>query len=176
MVSNEIKQAFKREKIHRWDHVKIRFSWINEEEAVVKTYLSAYALHADWHGECEHCPENDAEIFDIQIGTSEIPNEAVPGFRFEELMELIENTWRRKKRGPGVSADIAGQKFGRLTAIRPTEERKHGSVVWECKCNCECGNTKFVPRGSLISGCTRSCGCLNRKSKRSRAGSKEVTV
>lgn len=53
--------------------------------------------------------------------------------------------------------DLTGQKFGKLTAIRPTEERKFGSVVWECKC--DCGNTVFVPRASLISGNSKSCGC-----------------
>lgn len=56
--------------------------------------------------------------------------------------------------------DITGQRFGKLTAIRPTEERKDGSVVWECRC--ECGNTCYVSIHSLVTGDTRSCGCLKR--------------
>lgn len=177
MLSNEIKQAFEREKNHRWDQVKIRFSWINMEDAVANLYLSMRDLYVDWMGDCMLSPPNDAEIFDIQIGTAKIPNEATGGFQFIELMELIEKTWKWKKRGRKkgyVSTDIAGQKFGRLTAVRPTGERKRGYVVWECRC--DCGNTKSVLRGNLVSGNTKSCGCLSRESKRSRTGSKEVTA
>ena len=54
--------------------------------------------------------------------------------------------------------DITGQRFGRLMAIRPTDERKRGSILWECKC--ECGNTKFVPANQLRAGIVKSCGCL----------------
>ena len=57
-----------------------------------------------------------------------------------------------------LSRDLTGKKFGRLTAIRDTKKRRHGTVVWECKC--DCGNTTEVPSGSLISGGTKSCGCL----------------
>lgn len=54
--------------------------------------------------------------------------------------------------------DITGQRFGKLTAIRDTEERKHGSIVWECRC--DCGATVMVAGTTLRSGKTRSCGCL----------------
>lgn len=65
--------------------------------------------------------------------------------------------------------DLTGQKFGRLTAVRPTMERKRGYVVWEC--HCDCGNTAFVPSGWLLSGSLQSCGCL----KRERVGVKNLT-
>lgn len=35
-----------------------------------------------------------------------------------------------------TSKDISGQVFGTLTAIRPTDNRKNGSVVWLCQCAC----------------------------------------
>ena len=57
-------------------------------------------------------------------------------------------------------ADLTGQRFGRLTAVRPTEERSGRSVVWECVC--DCGNTAFVAAGRLKSGDTKSCGCVKR--------------
>ena len=60
-----------------------------------------------------------------------------------------------------VRVDFTGQKFGRLTAVRPTEERRGGNVVWECLC--DCGNTTFVSTTSLRSGNTRSCGCLHKE-------------
>ena len=53
--------------------------------------------------------------------------------------------------------DLAGQRFGMLTAVEPTEERRYGSVVWRCRC--DCGNEKFVAAGNLVSGGVKSCGC-----------------
>lgn len=55
--------------------------------------------------------------------------------------------------------DIHGQQFGRLTAIEPTSERKHGSIIWHCKC--QCGNDYYVSAELLLSGNTKSCGCLH---------------
>lgn len=54
--------------------------------------------------------------------------------------------------------DIAGQKFGRLTAVKRVGKDKHGHALWECEC--ECGNKTLVPLNALHSGNTRSCGCL----------------
>ena len=68
--------------------------------------------------------------------------------------------------------DITNQTFGRLTAIRPTAERKGGCVVWEC--SCECGNTAFVTAKSLRSGNTQSCGCLHKDTIRKNF-SKDIT-
>ena len=56
--------------------------------------------------------------------------------------------------------DITGQKFGRLTAIEPTDKRSFGSVVWKCKCSC--GATVYAPVKALKSGNIKSCGCLHR--------------
>lgn len=51
-----------------------------------------------------------------------------------------------------------GQKYGRLSVIRETDQRKRGAVLWECRC--DCGNTVYVGTHSLKSGNTKSCGCL----------------
>lgn len=32
--------------------------------------------------------------------------------------------------------DITGQRFGRLTAIQPTQQRVRGAVIWQFKCDC----------------------------------------
>ena len=56
--------------------------------------------------------------------------------------------------------NIAGQSFGRLTAISPTTKRaSDGGVIWRCQC--ECGNICFVRAASLNAG-QASCGCLIR--------------
>lgn len=60
--------------------------------------------------------------------------------------------------------DITGQRFGRLTAVQPTDQRdSSGSVVWEC--HCECGNVVFYSVKRLMIGRTQSCGCLFQESR-----------
>lgn len=51
-----------------------------------------------------------------------------------------------------------GEKFGRLTAIRPDEKRR-----WVFKC--DCGTEKRINRFNVLRGTTRSCGCLLHESQ-----------
>jgi very-short-patch-repair endonuclease len=61
----------------------------------------------------------------------------------------------------GKPMDIAGERFGLLVAIEPTNQRSsNGSVIWECLC--DCGNTTYVALGQLIRGHTLSCGCRHK--------------
>lgn len=57
--------------------------------------------------------------------------------------------------------NLIGQRFGRLTVIEKTAERKHGNIVW--KCLCDCGNEHFAYTNLLTSGDCQSCGCLHRE-------------
>ena len=57
------------------------------------------------------------------------------------------------------SKDITNQRFGKLIALEPTQERKHGSVVW--KCQCDCGNIHYTTAELLLRGTTQSCGCTH---------------
>lgn len=52
--------------------------------------------------------------------------------------------------------DMTGQRFGQLTVIRQTKQRKHGFVRWLCQC--DCGKTKIIMGHSLRSGQSKSCG------------------
>lgn len=63
--------------------------------------------------------------------------------------------------------DITGQRFGKLVALRPTEERKHGGVVWECQC--DCGNIVKATKEHLRVGDAKSCGCLRNEIKPEKA-------
>lgn len=66
---------------------------------------------------------------------------------------------RKKQKG---MVNIAGQKYGRLTALYPTEDRdKKGSVYWHCRCTC--GNEIDVSEDRLVHGTYRSCGCLRKE-------------
>ena len=55
--------------------------------------------------------------------------------------------------------DLTGQRFGKLVAVRPTNERKHTSVVWECRC--DCGNVCLATQNMLSRGYKKSCGCMH---------------
>ena len=58
---------------------------------------------------------------------------------------------------------IEGKRFGRLVAVRPTDQRISCSIVWECIC--DCGNTVHVRSRNLLAGDTQSCGCLKSESE-----------
>ena len=53
--------------------------------------------------------------------------------------------------------DISGKRFGSLTAICPTEKRRHASVDWECQC--DCGRTAEYSQAELEYAHILSCGC-----------------
>lgn len=58
--------------------------------------------------------------------------------------------------------DLRGQRFGRLTAIRPTQMRTSGkNIVWECMC--DCGNIVYIGSGTLKVRDMQSCGCYRKE-------------
>lgn len=81
---------------------------------------------------------------------------------------LVKNKKGKKMRGKYIT----GMQFGRLIAIRPTDRRQGGGVVWECRCNCgnenmqnieHSGNTVYRASAALRNGNTASCGCLRKE-------------
>lgn len=56
--------------------------------------------------------------------------------------------------------DLTGQRFGRLEVIKLLGVAGV-QTFWECRC--DCGKTAEVGRAPLVSGQTRSCGCLKRE-------------
>ena len=63
-------------------------------------------------------------------------------------------------------ADLSNKRFGRLKVIKldHRQRTKHGTkIYWLCKCNC--GNTKVIRKDHLLSGATRSCGCLEKENR-----------
>ena len=59
-----------------------------------------------------------------------------------------------------LANDLTGKKFGKLEVIgvHDTGSRKTYYV-----CQCDCGNVKVVRADSLISGATKSCGCIKKE-------------
>lgn len=62
----------------------------------------------------------------------------------------------------GNCKNFSGQKFGRLTAIMPIDERKSENLVWLCQCDCGTFCYVRVDCFNREKG-TKSCGCLVRE-------------
>jgi hypothetical protein len=54
--------------------------------------------------------------------------------------------------------DIAGLRFGLLTALSPTLRRSGNNVVWRFECTC--GRIVERVAAKVVNGETKSCGCL----------------
>lgn len=57
--------------------------------------------------------------------------------------------------------DLSGQVFGALTCIERLYDDKINEYVWSC--HCSCGKIIKVRTDNLLSGNTKSCGCLKTK-------------
>lgn len=55
--------------------------------------------------------------------------------------------------------NLTGLSFGRLFVLRGAEKTKRGRTTWLCQC--ACGIKKIVQTDRLLTGNTKSCGCLN---------------
>lgn len=61
--------------------------------------------------------------------------------------------------------NIANQKFGKLLALEPTNDRgSDGSIIW--KCQCDCGSIHYASTNSLNTGAIQSCGCFRSKGEK----------
>ena len=58
--------------------------------------------------------------------------------------------------------DITGKKFGKLLVLSMADDyiSPAGHRLSRCKCLCDCGNTVIVNMSGLVTGKTKSCGCL----------------
>lgn len=70
----------------------------------------------------------------------------------KKVKELIEHNKTQK------ALNIKGQRFGKLVALYPTEERDQGSIKWICHCDCGSPDRSYNV-ANLIRNHTLSCGC-----------------
>ena len=58
--------------------------------------------------------------------------------------------------------DITGKRFGKLVVLSMADDyiSPSGHRLSRCKCLCDCGNTTIVNMSGLVTGATKSCGCL----------------
>lgn len=57
--------------------------------------------------------------------------------------------------------NLIGKRFGRLIVIKRMQQDRWRNYKWLCQC--DCGKQKIVRSGSLRSGYTQSCGCLQKE-------------
>lgn len=73
----------------------------------------------------------------------------------ENRKKIIIANKKRKK-------DLIGQRFGKLLVLEEDTNINHERTTW--KCQCDCGNITFVTSSDLITGNTKSCGCMRSSS------------
>lgn len=64
--------------------------------------------------------------------------------------------------------DIVGKKFGRLLVLARADkeielQKSKKKYSYYFVCLCDCGNQKIIERTNLVSGDSKSCGCLHRE-------------
>lgn len=70
--------------------------------------------------------------------------------------------------------DLIGQHFGRLTVLLlDSIKTKRGATYWYCRC--VCGKHKSVERRHLITGRTKSCGCLVAEPRKNTRRYRDIT-
>jgi hypothetical protein len=70
----------------------------------------------------------------------------------------VQNNGFKSQQGGAKIHVSDGERYGRLTVVRETENRKGGRRTFVCIC--DCGKTKRVTLKNLRNGSIRSCGCL----------------
>ena len=58
----------------------------------------------------------------------------------------------------GKPKELVNQRFNKLVVIKLAGRHPHGDRLWECLC--DCGKLTNVKSFRLVSGRTKSCGCI----------------
>lgn len=77
----------------------------------------------------------------------------------------VKNDRRRK--------NLTGQRFGRLVALEPTNQKEDRYIIWKCKC--DCGKVCLVSTKRLCRGTITNCGCEAKQSKRNGSKAADLT-
>jgi hypothetical protein len=60
-----------------------------------------------------------------------------------------------------IRGNLVGQRFGRWTVVAMAGVNRWRDRLWLCQCMC--GQTRLLPRSTIVSGESKSCGCLARE-------------
>jgi hypothetical protein len=70
---------------------------------------------------------------------------------------------RRKLEDSPKFNNLSGKYFGNLKVLTYIGRKYDRQILWECQC--ECGTIVEVPMSHLVTGHTKSCGCLRKREK-----------
>ena len=76
-------------------------------------------------------------------------------------VSYIKELNRNKNIPNGHFRDYTNEKFGRWTVQYFVKKNSYGASIWHCKC--DCGTEKDLTVATLVSGYSKSCGCLRDK-------------
>jgi hypothetical protein len=71
-----------------------------------------------------------------------------------------------------AAIDLVGERFGELIVLARAGSNRARASLWECQC--DCGKKKTINRTSLVSGHTKSCGCLHRRANGEAANGRQT--
>lgn len=111
-----------------------------------------YTINAALQRFCEECQPIHHKEYD-RITSLEFYHEN------KDNINPVRNK-RRKAERRKKKTDIIGQKFARWTVLKEVKER-NGERYYLCRC--DCGTEKEVRRNSLVTGNSKSCGCLRKE-------------
>lgn len=77
-----------------------------------------------------------------------------------DVESRVLKTGQKKSCGCLVTKDLTDQKFGKLTPLYISHHKVKHNTLWICRC--DCGNIVEKRAASLITGHTKSCGCLRK--------------
>lgn len=70
-----------------------------------------------------------------------------------------------QSKGRKLIKDLSNQRFGRLVALYPTENRDRKlCIYWHCRC--DCGKEVEITSEQLLSDKYKSCGCMKRENQK----------
>lgn len=84
------------------------------------------------------------------------------------MNQIVKKDWEMPKiKMPKRAKNLTGKSFGRLTAVEYAGLNSSRKSQWLCVC--ACGAEKLIRQRELLSGATKSCGCLQREMASKRA-------
>jgi hypothetical protein len=68
-----------------------------------------------------------------------------------------------------IAKNLKGLYFGKLIVLRSAGRDRHTHRLWLCRCSCDSHSKIVATHSNLLSGTTRSCGCLGIKHGKSKS-------
>lgn len=106
--------------------------------------------------------KNNSIVWQCQCDCGKIIELSSKELRSDGIFQCKE-CGKDKKPQTNITENILGKTYNKLTVLEKTEKRSGGKILYKCQCNCEKRNIVYVTRTDLISGHTKSCGCISRK-------------